>query len=292
MSTVENATPHRAETAADGVAVGFDHVYKAFVARGRRSEPVLALQDVAFDVRPGEFVSLVGPSGCGKSTCLNMVAGLAGPSEGTVTHHGRPVRGVNTEVGYITQEDNLLPWRTLSGNVELGMEMQGVPRAERRARAREFVELVGLAGFEEHYPHELSGGMRKRAGIIRTLVYDSDVVLMDEPFGPLDAQTRVILQAELLKLWQRSPAPPTSSASIPRGSRPTVLFVTHDLVEAIALSDRILVFTANPGSIKREYTVDIPRPRDPFRIHETPGFGDLHEALWADIRAEIGGEEP
>jgi NitT/TauT family transport system ATP-binding protein len=254
-------------------AVRFDDVYKAFMTRGRRSEPVLALQDVAFDIPPGEFVSLVGPSGCGKSTCLNLVAGLAAPSAGTVTHHGRPIHGVNTAVGYITQDDNLLPWRSLRGNVELGMELRGVPRAERRERAQEFIELVGLSGFEEHYPHELSGGMRKRAGIIRTLVHDSDVVLMDEPFGPLDAQTRVILQAELLKLWQRS--------------RPTVLFVTHDLVEAIALSDRILVFTSNPGTIKREYTVDIPRPRDPFRIHETPGFPELHEALWSDIRAEI-----
>jgi NitT/TauT family transport system ATP-binding protein len=277
MSTLENAAATATGSDDRASAVAFDHVYKAFVARGRRSEPVLALQDVAFDVRPGEFVSLVGPSGCGKSTCLNLVAGLAAPSEGVVTHHGRPVRGVNTAVGYITQEDNLLPWRTLRGNVELGMELRGVPRDERRERAQEFIELVGLGGFEEHYPHELSGGMRKRAGIIRTLVHDSDVVLMDEPFGPLDAQTRVILQAELLKLWQRT--------------RPTVLFVTHDLVEAIALSDRILVFTSTPGTVKREYTVDVPRPRDPFRIHETPGFSELHEALWADIRAEIGSAE-
>lgn len=259
-------------------AVGFDHVYKAFVSRGRRSEPVLALQDVAFDARPGEFVSLIGPSGCGKSTCLNLLAGLDTPSDGTVSHHGTPVHGVNTSVGYITQDDNLLPWRSLRGNVELSLELRGVPRRERRERAGEFIDLVGLAGFEDHYPHELSGGMRKRAGIIRTLVYDSDVVLMDEPFGPLDAQTRVILQAELLKLWQRS--------------RPTVLFVTHDLVEAIALSDRILVFTRNPGSVKREYTVDIPRPRDPFRIHDAPGFAELYEALWDDIRAEIGKSAP
>jgi NitT/TauT family transport system ATP-binding protein len=255
-------------------AVGFEHVYKAFVSRGRRGEPVLALQDVAFEARAGEFVSLVGPSGCGKSTCLNLIAGLDTPSDGTVSHHGTPVCGVNTRVGYITQDDNLLPWRSLRGNVELSLELQAVPRAERRARAQEFIDLVGLRGFEDHYPHELSGGMRKRAGIVRTLVYDNDVVLMDEPFGPLDAQTRVILQAELLKLWHRS--------------RPTVLFVTHDLVEAIALSDRILVFTATPGRVKREYTVDIPRPRDPFRIHDAPGFAELHEALWDDIRAEIG----
>jgi len=259
-------------------AVGFDHVYKAFVSRGRRGRPVLALQDVAFDARPGEFVSLVGPSGCGKSTCLNLLAGLDTPSEGTVSHHGSPVRGVNTSVGYITQDDNLLPWRSLRGNVELSLELRGVARRERRERAQEFINLVGLGGFEGHHPHELSGGMRKRASIIRTLVYDSDVVLMDEPFGPLDAQTRVILQAELLKLWQRS--------------CPTVLFVTHDLVEAIALSDRILVFTGNPGQVKREYTVDIPRPRDPFRIHDAPRFAELYDALWDDIRAEIGEAAP
>jgi NitT/TauT family transport system ATP-binding protein len=234
---------------------------------------VLALQDVTFDAKPGEFISLVGPSGCGKSTCLNLLAGLSSPSDGTVAHHGSPVRGINTSVGYITQDDNLLPWRSLRGNVELSLELQGVERHERRKRADDFIHLVGLTGFEDHYPHELSGGMRKRAGIIRTLVYESAVVLMDEPFGPLDAQTRVILQAELLKLWERS--------------RPTVLFVTHDLVEAIALSDRILVFTSNPGTIKRDYRVDLPRPRDPFRIHETPGFGELHDALWADIRVEI-----
>ena len=158
-------------------------------------------------------------------------------------------------------------------NVELGLEFKKVPREERRRRAQEFIEVVGLAGFENHYPHELSGGMRKRGGIIRTLVYESDVVLMDEPFGPLDAQTRVILQAELLKLWERN--------------RPTVLFVTHDLVEAIALSDRILVFTSSPGTIKRDYRVELPRPRDPFHIHETPGFAELYDALWTDIRSEI-----
>lgn len=254
-------------------AVRLANVYKAFIARGRSDTPMLALEDVSFTAQPGEFVSLVGPSGCGKSTCLNLLAGLDEPSSGSVEHHGRPVRGVNTQLGYITQDDNLLPWRTLLANVELGLEFKGVPKDERRQRAEEFISLVGLGGFERHYPHELSGGMRKRAGIIRTLVYESDVVLMDEPFGPLDAQTRVILQSELLRLWERS--------------RPTVLFVTHDLVEAIALSDRILVFTSGPGTIKREYRVDLPRPRDVFHIHETPGFSDLYDALWDDIRTEI-----
>ena len=234
---------------------------------------MLALEDVSFAAAPGEFISLVGPSGCGKSTCLNLLAGLDQPSAGEVSHHGDEVRGVNTRIGYITQDDNLLPWRSLLANVELGLEFKNVPREERRRRAQELIEVVGLGGFESHYPHELSGGMRKRGGIIRTLVYETDVVLMDEPFGPLDAQTRVILQAELLKLWERD--------------RPTVLFVTHDLVEAIALSDRILVFTGSPGTIKRDYRVELPRPRDPFHVHETPGFAELYDALWTDIRSEI-----
>ena len=254
-------------------AVELTGVYKAFVSRGGGDAAMLALEDVSFAARPGEFVSLVGPSGCGKSTCLNLLAGLDEASSGEVRHHGRPVTGVNTELGYITQDDNLLPWRTLLANVELGLEFRGVAKSERQERARRFIELVGLSGFEGHYPHELSGGMRKRAGIVRTLVNDTDVVLMDEPFGPLDAQTRVILQAELLKLWERS--------------HPTVLFVTHDLVEAIALSDRILVFTSSPGTIKREYRVELPRPRDVFHIHETPGFAELYDALWNDIRTEI-----
>jgi NitT/TauT family transport system ATP-binding protein len=256
-------------------AVRLDAVYKAFVpARRRRSAgPVLALEDVTFTARPGEFISLVGPSGCGKSTVLNLIAGLVRPSDGNVTYQGAAVDGVNTKVGYITQDDNLLPWRSVLRNVEFGLELRGVPKAERRARAREFIELVGLGGFEDHYPHELSGGMRKRAGIVRTLAYDSGVVLMDEPFGPLDAQTRVILQDELLRLWDRQ--------------RPAVLFVTHDLVEAITLSDRIITFTGRPGTIKQEYEVGLARPRDVFHIHELPRFKELYDALWDDIRVEI-----
>lgn len=262
------------QTASGAHAVALEHVFKVFVPRGRTAEPVLALQDVGFTVAPGEFVSLVGPSGCGKSTVLNLVAGLMRPAAGRILYQGDPVGGVNRHVGYITQDDNLLPWRSLLGNVEFGLELRGVARAERRRRAREFIRLAGLEGFEEGYPHELSGGMRQRASIIRTLVYDSPVVLMDEPFGSLDAQTRVILQDELLRLWERS--------------RPAVLFVTHDLVEAITLSDRILTFTARPGQIKREYAVTLPRPRPVYRIHEVPGFAQLHEELWRDIRAEIG----
>jgi NitT/TauT family transport system ATP-binding protein len=256
-------------------------VYKVFVTRGRAGRRVMtALRDVNLGVRPGEFLTLVGPSGCGKSTVLNLFAGLTEASDGAVLHDGRPIRGINTRGGYVTQDDNLLPWRTTLGNVEIALELKGVPRGERRDKALAYLERVGLRGFEHHYPHELSGGMRKRVSIVRTLVDESvNVILMDEPFGPLDAQTRLVLQDELLQLWQ--------------GSGRTIVFVTHDLVEAIALSDRIAIFTRAPGTIKEIRDVPIPRPRDVFHIHEAPGFADVYDPLWNDLRAEITrGPEP
>jgi NitT/TauT family transport system ATP-binding protein len=246
-------------------------VYKVFVARG---QPRTALRAVSLAVRRGEFLALIGPSGCGKSTVLNIFAGLVAPSDGQVLHDGQPVRGVNTRVGYVTQDDNLLPWRTTLANVEIALELKGMARARRRERAVGWLARVGLAGFEHHYPHELSGGMRKRVSIVRTLIDESvDVVLMDEPLGPLDAQTRLLLQDELLQLWQ--------------GSGRTIVFVTHDLVEAIALSDRIAIFTGAPGTIKALREVPIGRPRDVFHIHEAPGFPEIYDALWGDLRDEI-----
>jgi len=247
-------------------------VYKVFV--GRDGEARMALRDVGLTVGRGEFVSLVGPSGCGKSTLLNMFAGLVAPSNGSITHEGRAITGVNTRVGYVTQDDNLLPWRTVLGNVELALECKGVPRAERHARATDYLARVGLKGIENLYPHELSGGMRKRVSIVRTLIDESvDVILMDEPFGPLDAQTRLILQDELLRLWQ--------------GSGRTIVFVTHDIVEAIALSDRIAIFTSAPGAIKEVCEVALARPRDVFHIHESPGFSAIYDRIWSDLRDEI-----
>ena len=247
-------------------------VYKGFVARGGKART--ALRDVDLEVRRGEFMCLIGPSGCGKTTVLNMFAGLVQPSDGTILHEGRVVDAVNTRVGYVTQDDNLLPWRSVIGNVELALECKGVPRAERRERARDYVGRVGLEGLEELYPHELSGGMRMRVSIARTLVDDSvHVILMDEPFGPLDAQTRIILQDELLRLWQ--------------GTGRTIVFVTHDLIEAIALSDRIAIFTSVPGSIKGIREVALPRPRDVFHIHETSGFSDIYDEIWNDLQEEI-----
>ena len=247
-------------------------VYKVFIARGGQAR--IALRDVQLQVQRGEFLCLIGPSGCGKSTVLNMFAGLVAPSEGTILHDKRTITDVNTRVGYITQDDNLFPWRTVLSNVELALECKGIAPAERRERALDYLARVGLKGQEELYPHELSGGMRKRVSIVRTLVDDSvDVILMDEPFGPLDAQTRLILQDELLQLWQ--------------GTGRTIIFVTHDLVEAIALSDRIAIFTSVPGSIKDIREVNLPRPRDVFHIHETPGFVEIYDRIWKDLREEI-----
>ena len=247
-------------------------VYKVFVARG--GEARTALRAIDLTIKRGEFVCLVGPSGCGKSTVLNMFAGLVAPTDGAIVHDGRTITDVNTRVGYVTQDDNLLPWRSVIANVELALECKGVARVERRERAKDYLNRVGLRGSEELYPHELSGGMRKRVSIVRTLIDDSvDVILMDEPFGPLDAQTRLVLQDELLRLWQ--------------GTGRTIVFVTHDIVEAIALSDRIAIFTSVPGRIKEIRDITLPRPRDVFHIHETPGFSQIYDAIWNDLREEI-----
>lgn len=263
--TIERKTPHTPS------ALEARNVYKVFVARGKART---ALRNVDLTIRRGEFVCLVGPSGCGKSTVLNMFAGLVTPTDGTILHDGRVIADVNTRVGYVTQDDNLLPWRTALANVELALECKGVGRAERRERAFDYLARVGLKGSAELYPHELSGGMRKRVSIVRTLVDDSvDVILMDEPFGPLDAQTRLVLQDELLRLWQ--------------GTGRTIVFVTHDIVEAITLSDRIATFTGVPGSIKQVRDVTLPRPRDVFHIHETPGFATIYDAIWNDLREEL-----
>lgn len=278
---LENVSSHPGPSGNSNMRAGDDFVLEArniftiFISRGRGGHrATTALRDVSLDVRRGEFLCLIGPSGCGKSTMLNMFAGLAGPAQGQVLHNGRPITGVNKKVGYVSQEDNLLPWRTALANVELALECKGVGKRERREKALAYLDRVELAKFEHHYPHELSGGMRKRVSIIRTLVDDSvDVILMDEPFGPLDAQTRLILQDELLRLWA--------------GTGRTIVFVTHDIVEAIAMSDRIAIFTSGPGTIKDIRTVDLPRPRDVFHIHETPGFADIYDATFNDLRDEI-----
>jgi len=245
-------------------------VSKEYHVRGKK---VLALDSIDLAVAQGEFVTVVGPSGCGKSTLLNLIVGLLHSSSGRILFRGDPINGICTKIGYVTQKDNLLPWRTLIENVEIALEIRGIENSARRQRAQELIGQVGLSGFEDHYPHELSGGMRQRANIIRTLIYDPELILMDEPFGPLDAQTRVVLQDQLLKLWL--------------ASRKTIVFITHDLVEAITLADRVVLMTSRPGRIKSIENVTIPRPRDVFQIHERPEFRSAYERLWQQLRPEV-----
>ena len=245
-------------------------VSKEYHVRGKK---VLALDSIDLAVAQGEFVTVVGPSGCGKSTLLNLIVGLLHSSSGRILFRGDPINGICTKIGYVTQKDNLLPWRTLIENVEIALEIRGIENSARRQRAEELIGQVGLSGFEDHYPHELSGGMRQRANIIRTLIYDPELILMDEPFGPLDAQTRIVLQDQLLKLWL--------------ASRKTIVFITHDLVEAITLADRVVLMTSRPGRIKSIENVTIPRPRDVFQIHERPEFRSAYERLWEQLRPEV-----
>ncbi len=239
-----------------------------------RQRPVAALEGFDLAVGSGEFVSIVGPSGCGKSTLLNVAVGLLLPTAGEIRYKGLPINGLNPEIGYVTQTDNLLPWRTLFRNVEFGMEVRGVPSLLRRPRVMALIEQVGLAGFEHSYPHELSGGMRQRTNLIRTLAYGPEVILMDEPFGALDAQTRLRLQTQLLDLWQRE--------------MKTIIFITHDLVEAIALADRVVVMTARPGRVRVTRAIPIARPRNVFRTQAEPRFKEVFEDLSAILLDELG----
>lgn len=248
------------------------NVAKRFRSRGRI---VTALDNFDLTVKPGEFLTIVGPSGCGKSTLLNLVSGLVGTTEGELLLNGQRIRGVDRNVGYITQSDNLYPWRTTRDNVAFSLELAGVSKEERYQRADEWIERVGLGGFANAYPHELSGGMRQRANIIRTLIYEPKVILMDEPFGPLDAQTRITLQDQLLKLWDKS--------------RATVIFITHDLTEAIGLADRVVLMSARPGRIVRVADVDIPRPRDIFHIHDNAEFRRLYDEIWRELEVQVRG---
>jgi NitT/TauT family transport system ATP-binding protein len=240
---------------------------------------VSALENVSLEIPADSFVSLIGPSGCGKSTILKLLAGLSRPSTGEIEFWGNLIQGVNTQIGYVTQDHNLFPWLTLRENVEFPLLARGVESEERSRRAAELIHMVGLFGFENAYPNELSGGMQKRGSIIRTLIYDPDVILMDEPFGPLDAQTRLVMQQELLDLWARK--------------RKTILFVTHDLTEAITLSDQVIVMTRRPGRIKGVFDIPLTRPRDVFSIQESSDFHELYRRIWHafrdEIRSQVGG---
>ena len=232
-----------------------------------------ALSDVDLTVEPGQFCAVVGPSGCGKSTTLTLVSGLERASAGDVLVDGEPVGSIGTDVGFVFQSDALLPWKTVLDNVAIGPRFRGVSRAEANDRARDWLRRVGLSQFEDRHPHQLSGGMRKRVSLAQSLINEPAILLMDEPFSALDVQTRSIMSNELLSLWDQS--------------RPSVIFVTHDLEEAIALADRVVVMTAGPGTVKDVYEIDLPRPRQVPEIRFDPRFVELYEEIWNTLRDEV-----
>ena len=251
-----------------GVAITF------LSGEGRSTQRYTAVQGVDLTIAPGEFVSVVGPTGCGKSTLLNVAAGLLEPSAGSVQVFGAPLAGLNRRAGYMFQADALMPWRTALGNVMAGLEFRGAPPAEARAQAEDWLRRVGLTGFGDRYPHQMSGGMRKRTALAQVLVLDPDLILMDEPFSALDIQTRQLMENEVLELWA--------------AKRKAVLFITHDLDEAIAMSDRVVVMSAGPAARPiGEFAIDLPRPRDVAEVRVTPRFIELHTAIWDVLRGEV-----
>ena len=246
-------------------------VTRTFPGRGRTA-PTLALQPTSFTVAPGEFVAILGPSGCGKSTLLRIVAGLDQPTAGSVALDGAPVTRPGPDRGMVFQSYTLFPWLTVERNIRYGLEERGLPEAEQRAIAARFIDRTGLRGFENHWPRQLSGGMQQRCALARALANDPEILLLDEPFGALDHQTRELMQELLLEIWQ--------------ADRKTVLFVTHDIDEAVFLANRVLVMSARPGRIKAEIAVPLPYPRE-WTVKTTPEFGLLKARLMAEIREEV-----
>ncbi|HYH18387.1 MAG TPA: ABC transporter ATP-binding protein [Azospirillum sp.] len=262
------------ESSTASPALALDGVTITFPSPDGRGRSYTAVQDVAFTVAAGEFVSIVGPTGSGKSTILNAIAGLLEPSGGDVRVFGESLGGINRHAGYMFQADALMPWKSALDNVAAGLEFRGVSRGEARQRAQPWLERVGLGRFGDRFPHQLSGGMRKRVALAQTLIVDPKIILMDEPFSALDIQTRQLMENELLDLWS--------------ADRKSVVFITHDLEEAIAMSDRVLVLSAGPAArLIGEYRVDLERPRDVAEIRMTPHFLDLHREIWAQLRDEV-----
>ncbi|MCA1502353.1 ABC transporter ATP-binding protein [Bradyrhizobium sp. NBAIM02] len=261
----DRAAAARTRIAVQGLA-------KRFNASGRE---FVAVDDVSFEVKQGEFVALLGPSGCGKSTILNMVAGLLPRSGGRILIDGDSVETgeVNPRVGYVFQRDTLFPWRTVEQNIGYGLEIAGVPKSERTGRVATAVEKAGLAGFAQSFPRMLSGGMRQRVALMRTLILEPEILLMDEPFGALDTHTKLEMHKTLLEIWERE--------------RQTVLFVTHDLGEALTLASRIILLSARPGRLKEDFDVAIPRPRDPVAVRETAEFARLYSHIWHSLGEEF-----
>lgn len=254
----------------EAVRLAVEGIGKTFERRGK--PPVEALRDIRMTIREGEFVSIVGASGSGKSTLLRIIDGLIAPSAGIVRVDGRPVSKPGRDRAMVFQQDSLLPWKTVVENVAYGLTLAKVPKAEAFATAQKFIDIAGLKGFEQHYPHQLSGGMRQRVNVARALAVDPEILLLDEPFAALDAQTREIMQTELLSIWQ--------------ATGKTVLLITHQIDEAVFLSDRVIVFSARPGTIRREIPVPLPRPRD-LELKRSAAFVSLVDTIWKLIEAEV-----
>jgi NitT/TauT family transport system ATP-binding protein len=257
---------------ADAAKIEIAHLTKRFMTRS--GEPFTAIHDVSLTVEPGQFCAIVGPTGCGKSTTLGQVSGLDRPSAGTVRVGGREVHGITEGIGFMFQADALFPWKSVLGNVMIGPLLNGTTKKDAILLSRDWLRRVGLAGFEDRYPHQLSGGMRKRVAMAAALINSPRILLMDEPFGALDVQTKAIMQTELLTLWEQL--------------RPSVLFITHDLDEAVALADRVLVMSSSPGTIKESFDIDLPRPRGEVQeIRHERRFLELQGQIWASLKDEV-----
>jgi NitT/TauT family transport system ATP-binding protein len=255
-------------------ALALEDITVTFAARSASSEPYTAVRDTTLVVERGEFVSVVGPTGCGKSTLLNVAAGLLTPSGGRVLVFGEPLTGLNRKAGYLFQADALMPWLNALDNVAIGLVYRGATKADAHTRARQWLARVGLAAHEDRYPHQLSGGMKKRVALAQTLIMDPQILLMDEPFSALDVQTRQLMENELLELWS--------------ADRKSVVFITHDLEEAISISDRVVVLSAGPATHPiGEYAIDLPRPRDVSEIRLTPRFVEIHRDIWHSMKDEV-----
>ena len=255
-------------------ALELQDITVTFTSPDQPAQRYTAVADTTLRIREGEFVSVVGPTGCGKSTLLNIGAGLLDASSGEVRVFGEPLKGINRRAGYMFQTEALMPWRSAIDNVKVGLEYRGVEPAQAHAQALDWLDRVGLRGFGDRYPHQLSGGMRKRTALAQTLALDPDIILMDEPFSALDIQTRQLMENEVLELWA--------------ARKKAVLFITHDLDEAIAMSDRVIVLSAGPATHPiGEFEIDLPRPRDVAEVRTLPRFVELHTQIWAVLRDEV-----
>jgi NitT/TauT family transport system ATP-binding protein len=270
MATSTQRTPPPAPGSVSP-AIELHGVTKRFTTLG--GSVYTALKDLDLQVAPGEFCAIVGPTGCGKSTTLSLVSGLERASLGTVTVHGELVSGITPGVGFVFQNDAVLPWKSVLDNVAIGPRFRGTSKGQANAAARDWLRRVGLSGFEDRFPHQLSGGMRKRVAMAQTLITEPSLLLLDEPFGALDVQTRELMQDELLRLWS--------------GTGAAVVFVTHDLTEAISLADRVVVMTAGPATVRDVVTIDLPRPRKVEEIRLTPQFTDIYRRVWDSLRDEV-----